>query len=114
MPLYVTKTTIADRLLRGGGTLLSYIQYDSIWVVATVGRARNSYKLLKFEPKNLAPNQFAYRLKIPFDRKAWLTRITEVELTEVKPPKLPQPEIAEALVEKDTPQKVLESLKGEG
>lgn len=90
---------------------MSYIEHDEVWVIATVGRARNSYKLLKFEPKNLAPNQFAYKLKIPFDREEWKSRITEVELAVVKPPRLPKPEITEK-VEKDTPQKILDTLAG--
>ena len=88
--------------------------FDHVWVVVTVGRRNNSYKCRVFCPKSLAPNQFAYNLKIPFDREEWKSRILEVEMAEIKPPRLPKPEIGNIVVEKDTPQKVLESLKGEG
>jgi len=90
---------------------LQFTEVDEIWVIATVGRRRNSYALRVREPKALGPNQFAYKLRIPFDREEWKSRITEVELAVVKPPRLPKPEITEK-VEKDTPQKILDTLAG--
>jgi hypothetical protein len=90
------------------------VQHDYVWVVATVNQRKNSYKLRVRQPTNLAQNQFAYRLRIAFDRKDWLDRIREVELPLVEPPGLPKPRIMELNVEKSTPQRVMEDLKGGG
>lgn len=115
MSISPVSLTVTRNFTAGGHTPRNSkpnIEYDYVWVVATVGRRKNSYALRVREPKTLAPNQFAYRLRIPFDREQWQDRIAEVELTEVEPPKLPEPQTIETLVEKDTPQRVLDSLVG--
>jgi hypothetical protein len=90
----------------------SNVEYDYIWIIVTVGRRKNSYDLRVREPKSLQQNQFAYRLKIPFDRNAWFDRIEEVDMITVDPPAFPKPDITATIVEPPTAQKVLDTLKG--
>ena len=87
------------------------MRMDYIYIVVTVNRRRNSYALKMRYPR-LDQNQFAYRFKIETDEKEWQKRIKEVELEKVEPPHLPDPKVIEFLVEKDTPQKVLERMAG--
>jgi len=96
--------------VRKGATRMR-IRADYIYIVVTVGRQKNGYALKMREPK-LAQNQFAYRFRIVTDEDEWRKRIKEVELEKVEPPHLPEPEMLHVLVEKDTPQKVLERMAG--
>ena len=85
---------------------------DYIYVVVRVGRKSNSYRLCKKSPK-LDQNEFAYRLKIALDTDDWFDRIQEVEMAQPHPPNIPKPETIELLIEKDTPTKVMDRLRGE-
>lgn len=93
--------------------LQNNIEYDYIWIIVTVGRRKNTYDVRVREPKSLQQNQFAYHLKIPFDRDAWFDRIEEVDMITVDPPTFAKPELIQTRAEPDTAQKVLDALKGE-
>ena len=84
---------------------------DTIYIVVTVGRRKNSYDLRVRQPKSLAQNQFAYKLRIPVDKNDWYDRVKEVFMGQCVPPRLPVPDDSEVLVEKDTPQKVLDRMQ---
>ena len=88
------------------------MRWDDIYVVVRVGKKSNSYRLCKRKPK-LEQNEFAYKLKITLDLKDWFDRIQEMEMAQPHPPNIPKPETIELLIEKDTPTKVMDRLRGE-
>lgn len=84
---------------------------DYVWLIVTVLKTKNTYRLRR-HASTLAQNEFAYRFRIRLDKKDWFQRVEEVDLIPVKPPNLPKAEPIELLVEKDTPLKVLDRMKG--
>ena len=81
---------------------------DTVFIVVTVQKRQNSYRLCKRKPK-LNQNEFAYQLDIKLDKGEWFDRIAEVEVPIMHPPQLPQLGLA-VHVEQDTPSQVLERM----
>ena len=63
---------------------------DWVYLVVTVLKTKNTYRLRKFKPK-LAPNEFCYAFKVSIDKNEWFNRLEEVELEKVSPPEILQP-----------------------
>lgn len=93
---------------------MGYKRTNWIYIIVTVGRIRNSYKLCKREPKSLAGNQFAYYLRIETDEDDWIGRIQRVELARVAPRALPVLSEIKTLVGKTEDEKVIDRLRGRG
>ena len=88
------------------------MRYDHVYVVATVGVRKNSYRLLNRKPKSLRQNEFCYGLKIETDTDAWQKRMKEVALDRVIPPEVLRITESQPGLEKSTGDQVLERLKG--
>lgn len=87
------------------------VRSDWIYVIVTVGRRKNSYRIRVRPPDRLKQNEFAYKMHIEVDEDDWMDRVKEVEIPIVQPPNLPKPDIS-IIVEKETPLKVLDRLGG--
>ncbi len=84
---------------------------DTLFVVVTVGRKKNSYSLRMKLPK-LTQNQFAYRLHISTDEEEWKKRVQDVELDKVKPANLSDFFKAQGFTDDDSETKVMKRLGG--
>jgi len=92
-------------------TATERIEY--IYLVVTVLKTKFSYRIRKITRElKLAPNEFALKIKVSINKDDWFKRIMEVDVGKIVPPSLPKPEVLEIIVEKDTPQKVIDRLAG--
>lgn len=98
---------LLNRVLNPDGK--THTRQDVVYLVVTVNKRANAYALRVTKPTSLAQNQYAYAVRIDTDERDWMDRIIEVH-----PPKVTPPEVgswsSSAIVEKDTPTKVLERL----
>lgn len=84
---------------------------DYVYLVVTVLKTKNTYRLRKFKPK-LASNEFCYNFKVIIDKKEWFNRIQEIELEKVSPPEIPKPKNMSLIISKATATRVLDRLAG--
>jgi len=87
------------------------IRTDWVYLVVTVLKTKNSFRLMKTKPK-LAPNEFCYAFKVSIDKNEWFNRLEEVELEKVLPPELPKPKNMSLTIKKATSTLVLDRLAG--
>jgi hypothetical protein len=85
---------------------------DTIFIVVTVLKSRNDYRLRKFKPKTLAPNEFCYAFRITIDKKAWFNRVAEIDLGKPRPPEFPKARDIRLIIAKATAQQALDRLAG--
>ena len=86
------------------------LRTDWIYLIVKVLKTKNTYRLRKFRPDILEPNEICYAFKFNLDPKEWLERIQETEIT-ISPPSLQNPE-GEVSIEKSTSQKVVDRMAG--
>lgn len=85
---------------------------DHVYLIATIGKKRNSYRLLMRVPKTLAANEVCYNFQVDVETDDWFKRIQEISLGVVKPPNFPGMTLTKITIEKDTPFKVIDRLTG--
>lgn len=88
------------------------MRQDWVYLVVTVLKIKNSFRLKKFKPKRLAPNEFCYSFLIEIDEDEWLNRIEEIQLEPIHPPEMTRPEIS-LMISKETSEIVLDKLAGD-
>ena len=91
--------------MNGGG-----FRRDILYVVVTIGVRANKYRVITRKPK-LHQNEFAYKLNITVNLDEWKERIKEVNMTPPRPPEIPAISY-ELEIDKSTPDKVMDRLKG--
>lgn len=84
---------------------------DWVYLVVTVLKTKNTYRLRKFSP-TLAPNEFCFAFKVTIDKNEWFKRIQELELEKVSPPEIPKPMSMELIISKPTAARILDRLAG--
>ena len=84
---------------------------DWVYLVVTVLKTKNTYRLRRFKPK-LASNEFCYNFRVTIDKKEWFNRIEEIELEKVSPPEVPRPKEMRLIIQKATATIVLDRLAG--
>ena len=97
--------------MRGKMAGFKDIREDWVYLVVTVLKTKNTYRLRKFKPK-LASNEFCYAFKVSIDKNEWFNRLEEVELEKVSPPEIPQPKNMSLTIKKSTSTIVLDRLAG--
>jgi len=83
-----------------------------VYLIVTIGRKNNSYRICKFKPKHLKLNEFAWYFKISIDKDEWLDRIKEADLGKAEPPNFPECVLESELVEKTEEHEVFERITG--
>jgi hypothetical protein len=92
---------------------------DDIWIIVTINKKSTRVRMLKPSPghdrvktiRHIAPNEYAYRLKITTNFKDWEDRIINHEMPAMKPPTRPKIEMS-SFIGKSVEDKVTEKLTG--
>lgn len=89
------------------------MRHELVYVIVTVGVRKSSFRLLNRKPRSLKQNEYCYALVFETDMDAWQKRLKEVTLPKVLPPEvIRMSEKNSALVEKSTPDQVMDRLSG--
>ena len=83
---------------------------DKVHIIVRVLKTRNDYRMVKRKPYRLEANEICLSLSFFLNLKEWFERVKEYEIT-LSPPTLANPE-GTVFIEKDTPQKVVDRMKG--
>lgn len=62
------------------------LRTTDVFMICTVNVRSTHVETRVKLPRNLAPNQFAYRVTFSIDEKEWFHRVMEVKLNKVTPP----------------------------
>lgn len=87
-------------------------RFEWVYLIVTILKTKNSYRLRKSQPKSLAPNEFCYSFSIIIDTDEWLKRIKEITLEKVSPPELPKPGNLSLSISRATSTLVMDRLLG--
>lgn len=85
---------------------------DYIYLVVTVNKTSTNVRMLQREVKvkNLAPNEYAYRLKITTDFKKWDDRMMTFDMPQAQPPEPPALLMQSLTIGRSVEEKVTEVL----
>lgn len=87
------------------------IRADTVYLVITVLKTKNSYEL-KIRKPTLAPNQVAYKIHLNLNTEEWFDRITDTSPITIKPPKTTALLFSSPEFGQTTGQKVMNRLTG--
>ena len=87
------------------------IRNQWVYLVVTILRTKNSYRLKMFEPK-LKTNEFCYRIKVSVDEQEWFKRIEELDVGKISPPELSKLDNMQVIMAPATSAVVLNRLAG--
>lgn len=85
---------------------------DIMYLVITILKTKNNYRLRMKKPTPLAPNEFCYAFKVTINKKEWFDRIAEIDLGRASPPEPPKVDSIQLIMPKATATIVLDRLAG--
>jgi hypothetical protein len=89
------------------------IEKDHIYIVCTVRKRVNSYRLLTRPPKTLEINEICFHLTVPFDRSQWFNRTIDISYDQpIKPPIFQKPNSEEVIQPQHPANQVLDRMTG--
>lgn len=87
-------------------------RYETVYLIVTILKTKNTFKLRKFLPKSLAANEVALKFKLELDTNEWFKRVKEVQLGKISPPEILQARDMSIIIRKSTPNLVMDRLVG--
>lgn len=89
------------------------LRNDTVYLIVTVLKTKNTYRLVKFQPTSLKPNEFCLPFRVTIDEKEWFNRIAEtMNLGKISPPEVKKMEDIGVIISKPTSEIVMDRLAG--